>query len=140
MKRIIGIFIAIIAIAVFIVSNITLTNYNIIDRAKISYIPENNKVSVLSTENIEEIELVFVSHTNDFGDKKEYLKVKDIKANCTKVEKFTSQYENTDVTVNSIEYIGYNNELVFYAGMGILFSIILFAISLYMIFIRFEYI
>lgn len=133
MKRIIGIFIAIIAIALLIVSLVIVNNFDIIKRAKILYVPETNKVSVLSTENINEIELVFVSHTNDFGDKKEYLKVKDIKANCTKVEKFTSQYENTDVTVNSIEYIGYNEELGFYAGMGILFSIFLFVISLYMI-------
>lgn len=134
MKRIIGIFIAIIAIALLIVSLVIVDNFGIIKRAKILYVPETNKVSVLSTENIDEIELVFVSHTNDFGDKKEYLKVKDIKANCTKVEKFTSQYENTDVTVNSIEYIGYNKELEFFAFMGFLFSIILFAISIRLIF------
>lgn len=135
MKRILGIFIAIIAIALLILSGVKVNHFNIIERAKISYVPETNKVSVLSTENIDEIELVFISHTNDFGDKKEYLKVKDIKANCTKVEKFTSQYENTDVTVNSIEYIGYNNDLEVFAYIGVLFSIILFIVSVYAIFI-----
>lgn len=137
MKRILGIFIAIIAIALLILSGVTVNHFNIIERAKISYVPETNKVSVLSTENIDEIELVFISHTNDFGDKKEYLKVKDIKANCTKVEKFTSQYENTDVTVNSIEYIGYNNDLEGFAYIGVLFSIILFVVSVYAIFIHY---
>lgn len=137
MKRILGIFIAIIAIALLILSGVTVNHFNIIERAKISYVPETNKVSVLSTENIDEIELVFISHTNDFGDKKEYLKVKDIKANCTKVEKFTSQYENTDVTVNSIEYIGYNNDLEVFAYIGFLFSIILFVVSVYAIFIHY---
>ena len=137
MKRILGIFIAIIAIALLILSGVTVNHFNIIERAKISYVPETNKVSVLSTENIDEIELVFISHTNDFGDKKEYLKVKDIKANCTKVEKFTSQYENTDVTVNSIEYISYNNDLEVFAYIGFLFSIILFVVSVYAIFIHY---
>lgn len=75
----------------------------------VDYDNKTNIINILSNKDFDSINLKFTVVTKEFGDNEEKIEVNNIKANIKKEVKFESIYSNTDVTINEINYDGWEN-------------------------------
>lgn len=75
----------------------------------VDYDNKTNIINILSDKDFDTIKLKFTVVTKEFGDKEEKIEVNNIKANIKKEVMFENLYSNSDVTINEINYDGWEN-------------------------------
>lgn len=103
--------------------------YDTTNNVLVDYDNKTNIINILSDKDFDTIKLKFTVVTKEFGDKEEKIEVNNIKANIKKEVMFETPYSNSDVTINEINYDGWENNFT-----NLFLTITLISMCLFIIF------